>query len=137
ALQLAAIDDRVDCIVTVATFTSLSEIVPEYLNRYWIGRLMLARSVDKAIAESGRIADFDPGDADSLRAIAATDAAVLLIHGKNDANIPFQFSERLCEAGNGQCKLMLLDDEDHVSIYLDRKGIIIRETLAWFAAHLN
>jgi pimeloyl-ACP methyl ester carboxylesterase len=84
ALQHAAVDPRVRAVVTSNTFTSMRNVVAPIALAYasaW-QRPFVRPFVQPAITRAGRIGGFDPDDARPLRAIARTDAAVLLIHAR-------------------------------------------------------
>jgi dipeptidyl aminopeptidase/acylaminoacyl peptidase len=137
AIQAAAIDPRVESIVAIAPFTSLSDVVPHYVRHYGFGWLIPKRKIAEGIALTGQLATFGPQQASPLRAIANTNAHELLIHGKNDHHIPCEHSQRLSAAASDRTKLILIDAEDHDSIMSDRTGIIARETLVWFELWLK
>lgn len=134
ALQLAACDERVRAVVAVATFTRMKDVVPLYVERvvpsWFVSRVDTAAAIDRA----GVLGEFTPGDADSLRAIAATRAEVLLIHGRDDTNIPWQASAALHDAAPDHSRVVIVDGHDHGSIMSD--PVTSRESAAWFARWL-
>jgi len=135
ALQLAAIDPRVRAVVTVSTFTSMREIVPLYIDRYapWLGLVISDAQLAAAIDQAGRLAGFDPDDADSLRAAAATDAQILFVHGADDANVPLDHGRALYRRAAGHSELLIIRDADHRSIMRGEKGqLVIERATAWF-----
>jgi len=136
AIQTAAIDIRIKAVVAIAAFTSMPDVIPEYARQYTGSWLVSQRQLDNGIEEAGRIAGFDPSDASPLRAIQRTNAHVLLIHGTRDQYIPYQQSEQLYEAAPDHSELMLLEDEDHISIMSDREGKIAKAWAAWFERYL-
>ena len=135
ALQLAAIDHRVRAVVTVSTFTSMREIVAVYVDRYapWLGLLISDAQLAGAIDEAGHLAGFDPDDADSMRAAAATDARILFVHGAHDADIPLAHARALHARAAGHSELLILQDADHRSIMRGEQGrMVTKRATAWF-----
>ena len=135
ALQLAAIDPRIQAVVTVATFASMRDVVPRYLRRQipfstlFIGDTAITHAID----EAGRIAGFNPDDASAVHAVSRTHAQILLIHGEHDAHIPVEHSIALHEAAPDHCRVVIIEGAGHDTIMTGRYGRrMIREALAWF-----
>ena len=61
------------------------------------------------VNSAGRLASFNPDDANPLRAITQTHAPILLIHSRSDEFIPWQHSQRLHDAAPDHSKLILVD----------------------------
>ncbi len=139
ALQLAARDPRVRAVVSVATFTSLREVVPGYVRRYLpgLGSLVPAAWIDRGIDDAGRRAGFDPDQASPLRAIARTRAPVLLIHGAADGHIPVSHARRLHEAAPDHSQLVVVPGADHNSIMDDPESTVAARAVAWFNTALS
>jgi len=134
AIQWAGRDPRLAAVVAVAPFTSLREVVRDYIRHYLpgLGGLIPDRLVDEGLARAGRRAGFKPDDADPLRAIHGTRAPVLLVHGRDDRNIPCVHSIRLHAAAPPGSRLLLLDGEDHFSITRDGTDTTRRAIRDWF-----
>jgi pimeloyl-ACP methyl ester carboxylesterase len=118
-LQLAARDRRIKAVATVAIFTSLRDVVPLYLRRNVpvIGHLVTEGQLDDALARAGRLASFDPSRASPLRAVAATKARVLLVHGADDRHIPADHARELHRAADPErTRLRIVPGADHVTI---------------------
>jgi general stress protein 26 len=88
--------------------------------------------VDAGIDAAGRRAGFDPDEASPLAAIRRTTAPVLLVHGREDRNIPCTHSVRLQAAAPPGSRLVLLDGEDHFSITRSGSERTRREIRTWF-----
>jgi pimeloyl-ACP methyl ester carboxylesterase len=135
ALQFARRDSRVRAVVTVATFTRMRDVVPIYGERvvpsWFISRSDMNRAIDRA----GELGHFDPDGSDSVAAIAATKAQVLIFHGSADANIPWQHAQVLHDAAPDHSRLVILDGRSHSTIMGDAN--VIRESVAWFARWLD
>ncbi|NLI46955.1 MAG: alpha/beta hydrolase [Acidobacteria bacterium] len=139
AIQWAGRDPRLAAVVAVAPFTSLRDVVRDYIRHYLpgLGGLIPNRLVDEGLARAGRLANFEPAEADPLRAIRSARAPVLFIHGRDDRNIPCAHSIRLHAAAPPGSQLLLLDGEDHFSITrsgTDATRQVIRD---WFRRWLN
>lgn len=116
AIQTAARDPRVERVVSVATFASLRRAVPPQarLAIPIVGRVLPGALVDLAVEDAGELAGFAPDDADTVAAIARARAEVLLIHGREDAHVPFDSAVALSGAcGPRRCRLVSLDGADH------------------------
>jgi pimeloyl-ACP methyl ester carboxylesterase len=134
ALQLARRDARVGAVVTVATYTRMRDIVPLYVHRLVPSWFISSEDIHSSIDHAGLLGDFVPDQADSVLAIQATSAQVLLFHGRDDANIPFEHSLALHAAAPDHSHLVLLDNRDHVTIMGDPR--VSHEALAWLTQHL-
>lgn len=134
ALQLAAHDPRVRAVVAVATFTSMRDVVPPYVKRFApFAGLISDAEIARAIDQAGRIAGFDPDDADSRVAAASTDAEILFVHGANDGLIPSANSRELHQCAPSNSELMIVPDANHRTVMAGPKGQdVARATVAWF-----
>ena len=136
ALQLAAIDPRVEAVVSLSTFSSLREVVPPYaqLQLSGLGALLPSRFLDAVVDTSGELGGFSPDAADTTEAIAHTGARVLLLHGRDDRHVPFAQARALLEACRAhRCELIALDGEDHPgALASDRAN---REAIAFLVHH--
>lgn len=135
-IQLAAIDDRVKAIVAIAPFANVRELLPLYAKQIGINWAITDSQMDAGFAKAVELAQCDLSQADPSAAITKTQAHVLLIHGRDDANIPCEHSQRLAAAAGDRARMILVDHEDHNTICADRTGVIHREMLAWFAQWL-
>lgn len=140
AIVLAGRDPRVKAVVAVTTFSSLDDQVVHYAHNHgwseWL-RQMPPWIIRLAVRRAGKRGQFDPDEASPVTAIAKTEANVLLFHGKADNFIPPVHSERVHAAAPGHTELVLLDGEDHDTIFRDRHGIVMKRTRDWFETHLN
>jgi dipeptidyl aminopeptidase/acylaminoacyl peptidase len=138
ALQFAGRDPRVSAVVAIAPFSSLTQVVPDYVQRYLPVSTMVDDGwVHDAIARAGQLGHFDPREADCAPALAHTQAQVLLIHGGADANIPPVHSERLRTASPERTRLVVVEGDDHDTITWDRAGRVWRESTAWLDRWLD
>jgi pimeloyl-ACP methyl ester carboxylesterase len=116
AIQLASIDDRVRAVASLSTFSSLREVVPPYVRVSvpGLGELVPSALVDSVVDDAGVLAGFSPDAANTRRAIARTDAKVLLVHGDEDRHIPFEQARALSRACGDRCALVPIRGEDHL-----------------------
>src|SRR5699024_6118607 len=117
------------------TFTSMRDVVPPIALGYapaW-QRPFVRPFIQPAITRAARIGGFDPDDASPLRAIARTDAAVLLIHARGDSCIPYAHAARLHATAPADSRLLLLDGEEHNSLLTGAAAErVAAEAVAWF-----
>ncbi len=130
ALQMARRDPRIRAVVTVATYTRMKDIVPIYGERLLPSWLVTPADYRDAVDRAGVLGDFRPDDADSVAAITATRAQVLLIHGRDDANIPWRHAVLLHAAALDHSRLDLVDGKNHRTIMSDPS--VLRASAAWF-----
>jgi alpha-beta hydrolase superfamily lysophospholipase len=118
AIEWAGRDPRVRAVVALAPFSSLREIVPEYMRRTLpvIGRLLPRALVQATVNKAARLAQFDPDKASPLQAIAASEAPVLIFHGSADTHIPPAHSRALAARSPEHTTVVLLDGQDHNGI---------------------
>ena len=134
ALQLAAREKRVKAVVTVATFSSLREVLKDYVRHYapFPGLLLTDGQLDRALKKAGEIARFDPAEADNLKAASTMSARLLIIHGQEDPKVPVSHAHRIHEAAKDKSELVVVPGEGHDSLIADRTGMIRKKIKAWF-----
>jgi pimeloyl-ACP methyl ester carboxylesterase len=132
AIEWAGADPRVEAVVAIAPFESLSSVVPGYAPVPLPGAFIRG-----ALAAAGRRGGYDPERASPLAAIVTTRAPVLLIHGKADERIAVWQSEDLRAKAPDHVELVEVDGETHESITDDRTGTIRTRAPAWFRANLE
>jgi len=131
AIQWAAIDPRVRAVVAVAPFRSLQDIAPIYLEKFAVGWFMSDQTERDALERAGQLADFDPGQASPVQAVAATDAAVLLVHSKRDERVPHFHSMDIHDAAGGPVELLLINEGSHQSTTDGSDMVAGRRILDW------
>lgn len=132
AIEWAAIDPRVKAVVSVASFSSLRAVVPDYLPVK-----LSQRFIDESIAEAGHEGGFDPDLASPERAITQTRAPVLIVHGDADTHIPLWHAARIYAAGESHSELEIVPGETHASIIADRTGTLRDRGMGWFSEFLR
>jgi pimeloyl-ACP methyl ester carboxylesterase len=133
-LQLAACDPRVHAVVTVATFTSMRDIVPPYVKRRApFSDLITDAQIVGAINGAGRIAGFDPDDADSRVAAETATARILFVHGALDGLISADHARRLHERAAANSELLIIDNANHHTVMAGARGReVAKAAVEWF-----
>lgn len=135
AIELAGHDPRIKAVVAVAGFSSMREVVPGTARLLLpvLGWFTTDAQWHAAMDAAGQKAGFDPAQADAKKAIARTDAAVLLVHGTCDLIVPYENATRLIACANPhRSKLITIPLAGHLSIWIDPDGQVQRQGLAWF-----
>ena len=109
-------------------------VVPRYVDRFVpLGGLAEPDRISAAIDEAGRIAEFDPQDADTVEAARRSEAQLLLIHGTDDAHIRARQSRDIYESAADHARLLIVKGADHHTIMTTRFGKrVSREAIAGF-----
>ena len=138
AIQWAGIDPRIKAVVAISPFSSLREAAqdaaPFVLGNWKF--LFSRRDIDDAVTRGAARAHFNANDASPLAAIRKTSAPVLLIHGKKDDLLLPANSQRLHDAAPDHSRLVLVDNGDHIRLWLTAYELIHRESVEWFRRYL-
>ena len=134
SIHLAAIDRRVRAVVAIEPFSTAREEVPHFARVVapGVGLLISDKTYQESLDEAGRIADYDPDEADAVKAIQRTSAPVLIMHGTNDWVVPHEQSERLHAAALDHSELELVPYLGHVTMWVDPGGHVADRTHDWF-----
>jgi len=134
SIHLAAADRRVRAVVAVEPFSTAREEVPHFARVVapGIGLLISDKTYQDSLDEAGRIAHYDPDEADAVKAIQRTSAPVLIMHGTNDWVVPHQQSERLHAAALNHSELVLVPYLGHVAMWVDPGGRVAQRARDWF-----
>ncbi len=138
AIQLAGRDPRVKAVVAVAPFSSMRDIVPNFITTVIppIGWTMSDADFTAMIDDAASRAEFDPDKADARFAAMRSRAPILLLHGKWDALVPIANSERIAAADPPDTRLEQLPMLGHISIYFDPLGSVRKRSVQWFDRNL-
>lgn len=133
SIQLAANDERIQSVVAVAPFTSLSDVAPDYVAGILPGfGLLVPKGQVQTVVDSGSAsAGFQPEATDCISAIQQIKVPVLLIHGTSDRLIPVAHSKRLHDA-NPDSKLVLVPRYGHIGVQLDPNATVVTHAVEWF-----
>ncbi len=134
SIHLAAIDRRVRAVVAIEPFSTAREEVPHFARVVapGVGLLISDKTYQESLDEAGRIAGYDPDEADAVKAIQRTSAPVLIMHGTNDWIVPHEQSERLHAAALDHSELVLVPYLGHVTMWVDPGGHVADRTHDWF-----
>jgi len=134
AIQLAGRDPRIQAVVAVAPFATLQVAVHSYARLLGLGFVLPKAMIDQAIRDAGYIANFQPSEANPLKAIRQTHARVLLIHGTADWKIPSTSSQQLHAAAPSHSRLILVEKAGHDSVMAAVQGNSKKEILEWLGS---
>jgi pimeloyl-ACP methyl ester carboxylesterase len=113
ALEWAGREPRVRAVMSLGSFTNMRECIRDLpIVRTLVPHFVMARAVERA----GRLAHFDPDEADARRAAARTRAPVLIAHGSADPIVPVAQARSLAAAAAGHVQLVILDGQDHENL---------------------
>jgi dipeptidyl aminopeptidase/acylaminoacyl peptidase len=136
-IQFAGVDPRIKAVVAIAPFASVHDLIRCYAQQTGLSWFISDRAIDDGFRQACALTDCDLARVSPVSAAQATSAHLLLIHGRDDGNIPFEHSERLAHAAGDHARLVVLDGEDHVSIMRDDRGVIACEMLDWLSRWLR
>jgi pimeloyl-ACP methyl ester carboxylesterase len=112
ALQAAAVDPRVGCVIAASPFSHLETIVRERA-RWFLLPESYVRSVLFEAAKSGR---FSPAEASPVALAPRIEIPVLLLHGADDWKTPPSHSRRIYAVLRGPRRLAVLPGVGHDEI---------------------
>ena len=134
SIHLAAVDRRVRAVVAVEPFSHRPRGGAALRPGDGAGRRLLIsdKTYQQSLDEAGRIAHYDPDEADAVKAIKRTSAPVLIVHGTNDWIVPHQQSERLHAAALDHSELVSVPCLGHVALWFDPGGHVAGRARDWF-----
>jgi pimeloyl-ACP methyl ester carboxylesterase len=132
AIEWAGRDERVRAVVALAPFASLRDVVPAYTPVR-----LPSFIVDKALAIAGERGGFDPDQASPLEANKMSRAAVLIVHGAEDAKIPVAHARRITEAGRDHTTLVIVQGAGHDDLVGSPGANLAVRVPRWFDEHLS
>lgn len=116
ALQATAICSEVDFVVVESTFSTMEEVVFEYMKR--LSGVEFKFISDWALAAAGRKASFDPDHVKPVDSSQRITHPALIIHGTKDEHIPISLGKRNFEALSSKDKTWLeIDGANHNNVY--------------------
>lgn len=138
SIQLAGRDPRIRAAVAVAPFSTMRDVVPDYTRTMLSGidQMISEETLNDAVDEAGRKANFNPDMSNAIEAMRKTSAQVLICHGTDDWLVPPYHALRLYEAGADHASLYMVPKTGHVSIWFDPTGTVAEHTRDWFNQHL-
>ncbi|MEO6080806.1 MAG: alpha/beta fold hydrolase, partial [Steroidobacteraceae bacterium] len=136
-LLLAAQDNRVGPVVALEPYSAAENAVVEFA--HGVAPRQAAKIGDKtfaaAVAKAPKRGGFSWSDGDLLAAMARLSAPVLFFHGEKDRWLSPENSKRLAAIAPVGSKLILLKDDDHLSLSM-KLGSIVNDVQEWFGRFL-
>lgn len=138
AIQLAAIDSRVEAVVAVAAYTDLEDVMRSFAKAYsgGLGGLLPRRTYRKYARTAADRAGVALADTDNVAAIRRAHAPVLFIHGDADRRVPLAQARLLLAAAPPGSTLLPVQGQNHNSIGSQSLEPMRSAMLAWFKEHL-
>lgn len=115
ALQTAAIDSRVACVVSEAAFATLRKTTYDYMK--WMMNIRVEFLADIVSAKAEKIASFSIDGVSPVQAVATMQQPILFIHGDMDERIPVEDVYTLFGACRSEDKsLHIIPNGMHVNL---------------------
>jgi uncharacterized protein len=135
-LQSLKIERRFCAVAAESPFSSFREIAYDRVGQYlrtgpWIGRTILRPIVEVAFEYSRWKYKLDFKQLSPESAVAGTAVPVLLIHGRNDSNIPVRHSRQIA-ARNRNVALWEVPNADHCGAISTAPQEFGRRLIRWF-----
>jgi dipeptidyl aminopeptidase/acylaminoacyl peptidase len=136
-LQATAQESNFCAVAAESSFSDFREIAYDRAGQFfhtgpWLGRTLFRPVIELAFAYSGWKYAIDLRNVSPETAAAATQVPILLIHGKDDSNIPVRHSERIASR-NRKIVLWEVPHADHCGAISKSGEEFERRVIAWFA----
>ncbi|MGB9435147.1 MAG: alpha/beta hydrolase [Candidatus Acidiferrum sp.] len=118
ALQSAAVDPRIEAVVSESSFANLREASYDYtgLQKFpWLGRTLFAPGAWVMLAHGQSLAGFPAADVSPAQAVATRAFPVLLIWDAADTTLPCRHSQKIYAAALGPKSLWVVPDAFHTA----------------------
>ncbi len=135
AIQAAGIEPRIEAVVSEGCFTNLRTITVDYQKRLLRLPWHFLRNI--AIKRAEGMAKFRHHDVSPLKAVPQVRAPILLIHGKADTFIKYQYSQKLYAAANQPKELFLVDLANHTDVHTIGKSEYEAKIIGFFERTLQ
>lgn len=129
AIQAAAIDPRIACVVSEGSYTALRIVFVDYQKRIIKLPWHFLRNI--ALVHSQKLANFKARLVAPIEDIKRVHVPVLIVHGRNDSFIKSDYSNMLYEAANKPKQLLLIEGADHNDVW-DIGGEMYENSIASF-----
>ncbi|MCX6122580.1 MAG: alpha/beta hydrolase [Ignavibacteriales bacterium] len=134
AIQAAALDSRIACVVSEGSYTALRIVFVDYQKRIIKLPWHFLRNI--ALVQSQKMANFKARLVAPVEDIKRVHMPVLIVHGKNDSFIKSDYSKLLYEAANEPKHLLLIEGAGHNDVW-EAGGEMYENSLAsFFEEHL-
>jgi len=136
-LQALQAEPHFCAVAAESPFSSFREIAYDRVGQFfhtgsWLGRSVLRPLVEIAFGYANWKYKVDFGQVSPERTVAATKIRVLLIHGKNDSNIPVRHSRRIA-THNPAVVLWEVPNTGHCGTLSTARRELERTLTDWFA----
>lgn len=138
-LQSLRSESRFCAVAVESPFSNIQEIAYDRVGQFfgtgpWLGRTVLNPVVEVAFAYGKWKYKLDLRQASPENVVAVTTIPVLLIHGRNDGNIPVRHSRRIA-ARNPAVVLWEVPNADHCGAVSAAPQEFDRKLFGWFDGH--
>jgi alpha-beta hydrolase superfamily lysophospholipase len=138
-LQSLQTEPHFCAVAAESPFSSFREIAYDRVGQFfhtgpWLGRTLLRPVVDVAFGYARWKYKMNFEQLSPERRVAATGVPVLLIHGRNDSNIPIRHSHRIA-ADNPTLALWEVPNADHCGAISTAPQELDRRLMDWFNGH--
>ena len=129
AIQTAAIDHRIEAVISEGSFSSLRTIFVDYQKRIVKLPWHFLRNI--ALVQSQKMANFKARMVAPMDDIKKIHIPILLVHGEKDSFIKNEYSKKLFEAANEPKELLIVSGADHNNVW-EIGGTMYEKALASF-----
>jgi len=138
-LQAVAEEPNFCAVVAESSFSNFHEIACDRVGQYfhtgpWLGRTLFRPAIEVAFVYGRWKYGFDLRNISPEEAAAATSVPILLVHGKDDSNIPVRHSKRIA-ARNPKIVLWEVPNTDHCGAVSTSRKEFETRVLTWFDNH--
>jgi uncharacterized protein len=135
AIQAAAVDHRIACIISEGSYTALRIVFVDYQKRIIKLPWHFLRNV--ALVQSQKMANFKARLVAPLEDIKRVHVPVFIVHGKNDSFIKSHYSKLLFNAANEPKRLLLIDGAEHNNVWEIGGAMYENAIASFFEEHLK
>ncbi len=115
AIQAAAIDSRIACVISEGSYTALRIVFVDYQKRIIKLPWHFLRNI--ALMQSQKMANFKARLVAPIKDIKRVHVPILIVHGKNDSFIKSDYSQLLFDAANEPKRLILIEGAGHNDVW--------------------
>jgi hypothetical protein len=138
-LQATSDESRLCAVVAESPFSNFHEIACDRVGQFfhngpWIGKTLFSPAIELAFAYGRWKYALDLRKVSPEATAAISKVPILLIHGRDDSNIPVRHSERIA-ARNPKIPLWEVPHTDHCGTISTSREEFERRVIAWFDEH--
>jgi pimeloyl-ACP methyl ester carboxylesterase len=126
-------------VVAESPFSNFHEIACDRVGQFfhtgpWLGRTLFRPAIELAFAYGRWKYGLDLRQVSPEAIVGATKVPILLVHGRDDSNIPVRHSERIA-VRNPKIVLWEVPHADHCGAISTSREEFEKRVIAWFEAH--